>query len=319
MLNILIAENIPSLNKGEETILEGMLETFKILGDVRVAMLSHHPSIDARRYSPKVTVVDLNELWLFNQVLGKGKAKKVLSSLVIILQHTFFFALYKIFGTNALKLVKAQIWREYVYADLIIIGHNGSFSIGGSGFGMPIVFYPLFVPIFSKLLNTPVALYGGTVPPSEPGATGRLKGWALKTSLNAIDLITLRDHISYANLEKLGAQSKHARVTADPAFLLPPASLNRAKEILGIEGIPTAYPLIGITVARKKAPLAYPDLEIPRAHDKHVREMARVIDHITDEHGAFVCSSPHCIGYGEELDDRIVGRELTKNARRTTT
>ena len=54
---IFIAENVPSLNKGEMTIMEGMLESFRIVGDVGVTMLSDHPEIDTPRYGTRIKII----------------------------------------------------------------------------------------------------------------------------------------------------------------------------------------------------------------------------------------------------------------------
>ena len=56
---IFIAENVPSLNKGEMTILEGMLESFKTLGRVQVTMLSDLPQIDQSRYGTKIKIIEV--------------------------------------------------------------------------------------------------------------------------------------------------------------------------------------------------------------------------------------------------------------------
>ena len=60
-IKIFIAENVPSLNKGEMSILEGMLESFKILGKVEVTMLSDMPQIDQPRYGIKVKIIDVKK------------------------------------------------------------------------------------------------------------------------------------------------------------------------------------------------------------------------------------------------------------------
>ena len=58
-MQIFIAENIPSLNKGEMSIFEGMVETFKLLGGIEISMLSMVPEVDTPRYTGKARIVDL--------------------------------------------------------------------------------------------------------------------------------------------------------------------------------------------------------------------------------------------------------------------
>ena len=50
-IKIVIAEIIPSKNKGEEAILAGMIETFKCLGSTEVTLFSRTVEDDKKRYS----------------------------------------------------------------------------------------------------------------------------------------------------------------------------------------------------------------------------------------------------------------------------
>ena len=160
MVKIFIAENVPSLNKGEMTILEGMLESFKILGKVEVTMLSDLPKIDEIRYGKKVKIIDLKRsLHLKGELTG---IYQKFASAYSIVQHLLFLILYKTFGLEALKFMKSEIWREYVESDVIIIGHNGTFGLGG-GLGIPLYFHPFYMPLFAKLVKKPVVIYGGSI------------------------------------------------------------------------------------------------------------------------------------------------------------
>ena len=179
------------------TILEGMLESFKLFDNVEVTMLSDLPHIDRPRYETKVKIIDVRKyLHLSSYFSNRNRIVKVPLSLLFLSQHLFFLILCKVFKLRALKLMKSEIWKAYVESDLIILGHNGAFGIGG-GLGAPIVFYPLFVPLFAKMLNKPVAFYGGSI-----GGVRRFH-WLLSKifnfALNKMDLITLRERISSQN------------------------------------------------------------------------------------------------------------------------
>lgn len=50
MVKILIAENVPALNKGELALLKGMMESFNSLGEVKVKIMSSSPENDRIRY-----------------------------------------------------------------------------------------------------------------------------------------------------------------------------------------------------------------------------------------------------------------------------
>ena len=310
MVKIFIAENVPSLNKGEMTILEGMLESFKTLGKVEVTMLSDLPQIDQLRYGTKVKIIDVKKaLHLSGELSRYNKVFRIFASLLFISQHLLFLILYKISKSRALKLMKSEIWEEYVESDVIIIGHNGTFGIGG-GLGNPIFFYHFFLPFFAKMLDKPIVLYGGSI-----GQFRRLR-WFLergaKFALSKIDLITLREDVSYQNLRDMGVKNDRVFAISDLAFLLRPVPSDQAKEIMMQEDIEeTNKPLIGITVTRDIASKAFSYLNnSASSYHKHIKMLAQVIDNLTSRLDATVIFIPHCIGFAKELDDRIVATDI---------
>lgn len=309
MPKILIAENIPSLNKGEMTIFEGMLESFKPLTEIQISMLSPRSEIDTLRYKSRAKVININESWPLNGGLDCSWHTKIFVSCIIIFQHLIFVTLFKIINKHVLKFFKSPIWKEYLFADLIIIGHNGTFSIGGF-LGIP-YFYLLYLPIVAKILNKPIIIYGGSFAPGKD-----LFGFAFnllsKFALSYVDFITFRERISHENLRSIGYGGKNIFVTADPAFLLQPVCIERINEIMKQEGIErTGKPLVGITVTRRRASMAFPEMNSHFAsYKKHNEELARVIDGMIYGLGATVIFLPHCIGFGAELDDRIVARDI---------
>ena len=310
MVKIFIAENVPSLNKGEMTILEGMLESFKTLGKVEVTMLSDLPQIDELRYGTKVNIIDAKKtLLLSGKLVGHHQLFKMFISLVFMFQHLFFFVLYKISGSRALKLMKSEIWREYVESDVIIIGHNGTFGTGGGMLRTPVYFYYFYMPLFAKMLDRPIVLYGGRVPRFRKFRGVFERG--AKFALNRINLITLRENVSYKNLREMGVKNDKVFVTPDLAFLLHPVPSERAKEIMVREGIEESYrPLIGMTVTRNRTFMAFPDINPEKSYIKHNMIIAQVIDDLIAKFDAFVVFVPHCIGFGDELDDRIVAKDI---------
>jgi polysaccharide pyruvyl transferase WcaK-like protein len=311
MVKIFIAENVPSLNKGEMTILEGMLESFKILGKVEVTMLSDLPDIDQLRYGTKVKIIDAKKaLCLSGELVGHHQVVKIFVSFLFLFQHLLFLLLYKISGSKALKLMKSEIWREYVESDVIIVGHNGTFGEGWGLLRTPIYFYYFYMPFFAKMIGKPILLYGGSI------RRFRRLRWVLekgaKFALNKIDLITLREDVSYRNLRDIGVKNDRVFVIPDLAFLLRPVPSDQAKEIMVREGIEeTNRPLIGMTVTREIASMAFPDLNSPESsYHKHIEMLAQVIDNLTSRLDATVVFIPHCIGFAKELDDRIVAGDI---------
>ncbi len=316
MYRIFIAENIPSLNKGEMTILEGMLESFTSLGKVEVIMLSSVPDIDQPRYGTKVRVIDAtNSLHLFGNPKSYSQAFRILASTFVTFQHLLFLVLYKILGAKTLKLMKSEIWKEYVESDVILVGHNGTFGIGGAT-GIAPYFSFLYMPLLRRVLGKPLVVYGGSIGQFRR-PFGFLGNPLLKLALSKVDLVTLRERISHQHVKGMGFQNDRISLTGDPAFLLRPAPPERIKDILAREGIHKgSKPLIGVTVTRKRASLAFPQFKNPdRSYIKHAEVFAEAIDNLVAKLDATVIFVPHCIGYGEKLDDRIVAKDIVQRCR----
>ena len=287
-IKILIAEDVPSLNKGEEAILMGMLETFRILGDVEVCLYSSNPQIDAARYGTKIKVVDNKMGRAINKKILPILVIKIVKFLYINLMHLLFALLYKIFDQNATKIMKADIWKEYCKSDLIIIGHDSAFGF----------FSHVHIILLAKFLRKPTVVYAGSV-----AFSGRIRSKLAKFILNKVDLITLRERSSYEYLKKIGVNRPPMFVTADLAFLLQPAPPEKVEEIIMKETIGDG-PLIGMTVK-----------QIPHYTERNIKLMVQVVDYLIDTINATIVFLPHCIGPGEELDDRIVAKDIYQAVR----
>lgn len=306
MVRILIVENAPSLNKGEMAILEGMIESFSDLGEVEVSMLSAFPDIDSFRYGKRIKIIDSRKCWPFSDRLD-GRSK--ILAFLVMLQHIFFVICYKFLGLNVLRFYKGMIWQEYLNSDAIIAGHDNSFGIGGDP-ETPL-FYPLYIPLIGKVLGKPVVFYAGTIP-SLPRRFRYFIGKAFKFALNNMDLITLRENISYQKLKDMRLQNNQVSVTADLAALLKPVLPERIKEIMSKEGINEIHmPFIGMTISRNRGSMAFPELNNPElSYQKHIKIIAQVVDNLINKLNALVIFVPHCIGFGENLDDRIVAADI---------
>ena len=312
MVKIFIADSLPGLNKGEIAILEGMLESFNILDDeVEVAVLSHHPQTDAPRYPTRAKTVDVTRaLPLYSESRNGKRVFRMFWSISFALQHLIFLILHRIFGSKALKFMSAEIWKAYVESDVIIEGHDGSFAIGGGKTGLPLYFYLLYLPFFAKMLKKKVVLYGGSI--NKPKRSRSLIGKIFRLVLNRIDLVTLRESFSHQYLKEIGVQDSKTFITTDLSFLLPPAPFTRVQEIMKREGIERVQrPYIGITATRQIASGAFSDTgATENNYRKHTEMLAQVIDEVTGKFDATVIFIPHCIGFGEELDDRRVARDI---------
>jgi|GEM_PF-1150180 len=306
---IFIAENIPSLNKGEMTILEGMLESFKVLGETKVSMISDLPYIDRPRCEPEVETIDVRRyLPLTKAVYNHRQIIKLIDSMPILLQHLWFLGLYKIFGKKALNIMKAPLWRSLLEADVIVLGHDGTFGLGGS-LGNPIFLYPVLIPWLAGRLNKPVIFYGGSVF-KIANLTWFLRS-IFKSTLGRFNVIALREEASWNHVQELNIKGNKVLLTADPACLLRPSGSERIAEIKNTEGLENLSGiLIGFTFTREMALKAFKNPSRKESYERHNRLCAAVIDQLISTLDATIVFVPHCIGHTPSLDDRIICRDI---------
>lgn len=307
MYKILIAENIPSLNKGELAILRGIIESFKEIGVVQTSILSVIPDFDKKRYGSDINVIDVRgSLFIPSDPLSRSIWQGLIFSSLAAIQHVLFLLFYKIIGKHALMIFKGDLWKEYIESDAIIIGHNGTFGLGGNLLPfLPFFSYfsYLYLPFFSRILNKPTVIYGGSISPFKKNHKF-LWRW-ISYVLENISLITLREESAYKNLESLGVRTDNAIVTADLAFLFQSYPEDCIKWIIEKEGLDRLNrPLFAFTVTQEIASKAM------GGYDAHVAMVAQLIDEIIEEKNASVVFLPHCIGFGDIKDDRIIAKDI---------
>ena len=316
MYKIMIAENIPSLNKGELALLKGMIESFNVLDEnIEIKIVSSSPEHDQSRYGEKIKIIDVKETFHLKNKFNYSQNEKIIISIYITLKHISFIVLHKILGMKTTKIMKAEVWKEYLASDIIIIGHNGIFGIGsgliGNFFNFLTFLSYLYLPFFGKTIQKPLVIYASSIPVYQ----SYIKRKWMSFLLNRIDLITLRESKSLKNLLSLNYIENKAHVTADLAFLMNPDSNERVHKIMELENINDDSILVGITVTRYKAITAYKDLSQSESYEKHSQMLAEVMDFIVENKNAEVIFLPHSIGLEKEFDDRILSEYIFKKCK----
>ena len=105
-----------------------------------------------------------------------------------------------------------------------------------------------------------------------------------KNILNEVDLITLRDENSLAELERIGVTKPHVEVTADPVFLL--SSNGSAEKIFEAYKIPEDKKLMCVAVR-----------EWREAPSDFVRTIADFCDYASDKYGIYTVFLPMQTGF----------------------
>jgi len=306
---IFLAEGIPSLNKGEVTILRGLQKTIAAhIGEHEFTVFSWAPDVDRQRYEPEVRVVGktvrlADSPW--------SAAAWELHVLVHFVQLLIWGAICRMLGDRAVALFKEGLWSAYAEADLILFGHDN--MLGGPRISP----WHVGTVLFARLTGKPVAVCAGTVGPFRSDTSLRVA----KYLFDRVDLITLRDPFSADYCERTGLANDRTYLTADVAFLLEPVSKGESERILMNEGIPRDRPIVGFTVVKGWRILGHaflttdPDMESGLMEERHTEVIARVVDYLIEHLHVSVVFIPHCIGPGSK-DDRLVARQVYEKVRR---
>jgi len=305
MIKIVIPEPIPSLNKGEIAILEGLSEAHKIVGDVSLSVYSPKEWLkdDKRNYEDRYKVVTGVDLFdLANNFLEKPLPRGRLHFLQTWGKLLAFAFVSRILGKTALKLFHDDLFTEIFNCDLIQAGHDG--MLGYDHF---------FLALAACIMNKPLAFYGG-------GNDGKGRR-PLKTRLffrfmaNYAITFFVRDENTRKFFVDNDANPQKVRLFPDPAVLVKPAPELRIKEILKAESIPDnektpLYGLIPVTGGIVFDESFSHEKDLKKKHKLRVDFWVEIMKRLLEKTNAHFVFLPHCIGPVAKNDDRIVSRDI---------
>jgi polysaccharide pyruvyl transferase WcaK-like protein len=301
VIKVVIPEHIPSSNKGEEAILDGLLRALELCGEVSVTLFSppDYHAINARNYAGKARVVSgLNLFESGAREPDQDRLKHYRTRLKLLL----FAALARISPRVAGRLIRDDLLAAMADADLILAGHDGQL-VPEQG----------CLLLAARIMGKPVALFGGgkTLDARLPGRTR----WLLRYAVNHAILCTVRDEGSLRYLLANGVDPAKVHLFPDPAVLLRPCSKERVQEILKAEGIPdpSEKPMFGLIAGSGNTGPLLSFSKVTDAATKRgmraefwVNMLLHLID-TTDAHFVFL---PHCIGPSSSNDDRRTARDI---------
>jgi len=314
-IRILVAEFIPSFNKGELAILNGMLKSFEALGEVEVTIFSFHPEIDRARYPRSIKIIDVGyNLYLQRRLHTRSKARALWDSFFAALQHLLFMFLYRILSKKTLKIMDKPLWRIYCECDVIIICVDEVDCVNGSYLRIS----PLYISWLAKTLRKPVVIYANGTTRFTSGIwiwrlrTKRLWRILAKYILAIVDLVTVREEGTLHYFEEISGGKVPIYLTADPAFLLSSTALKRVKEIMLDEKIEkNEGPLIGVAMTYDVLSEAFKsELNPATKYKKAVKEIARFLDKLIEEFSSTIIFVSHSIEPYGYRDDRIVAKDI---------
>lgn len=159
------------------------------------------------------------------------------------------------------------------------------------------------------LLKKPVVLNATQIGPFRKGVGGKMSLLLTRLVLNKVNLITVRDQFSARSIHIMNIAGPSIYITADPAFLLQPASLERTKSILEQEGISDVKPFVGINASA----LIYrhwKGANLEERLENFLKLISKIIIYIVEELNATVILVPHVFERRTKNDDRIINRKI---------
>jgi polysaccharide pyruvyl transferase CsaB len=143
------------------------------------------------------------------------------------------------------RLNYPEIIRALAKSDLLISGGGSLLQDVTSDRSL---YYYLSIMMLAKKLGKPVMLYAQGIGP----VRGALAKGAMRHIGNMVDLITVRDNGSCAELASLGINRPAIHVTADPVLALHPVDKGIGRAVLRRFNLEGTAPLIGISVREWK-------------------------------------------------------------------
>lgn len=168
-----------------------------------------------------------------------------------------------------------SVQRFNVFQVLSAIRHSDIILSGGgtllqNGTSTRSLLYYLSIIKLAKLLRKRVMLYANGIGP----VTGGINQKLVRTVINTVDVITLREKLSEADLRNIGVSNPNVSVTADAAFKLESINDAHAEKLLEKEGFEDrGKARIGVSV-RAWAKAKY--------GEDYISKLAKACDNIAD-------------------------------------
>ena len=134
-----------------------------------------------------------------------------------------------------------DVLRTIKHSDIVLSGGGTLLQDGTST--RSLIYYLAIIKL-AKLFGRRVMLYANGIGP----VNGSFNRHLVKLVVNTVDMITLREKLSEADLKSIGVSKPDIVVTADPAFTLKSITDAEADSLLAAEGVPTDKPTVGVSV-----------------------------------------------------------------------
>lgn len=304
VVRVIIPEAIPSLNKGEKAILEGIKVALSVIKDVSITLFSPWYEADRKRYAEDITLVTGFNYSNSSKTTDSPSGEFSKSAYIKKWGKFVAFACIARFSRKAAeKVFKDELHSALTKADLILVGHDGCMS--------PELFW--FV-LAGNIMRKPVTMYGLG---GESGAAELYAGInkiMLRYAFNHTIFNAIRDCGTRQFLLNHGVKEEKIHLCPDPAVLMKPCAPERAEDILRSEKAPVSgVPIFGLIPVRGGVVFEESFLKAGNIQEKcrmRVDFWTELVVHLLKNTNAHFVFLPHCIGPGSQNDDRTIATEI---------
>ncbi len=291
-MKIIISHVFSEDNKGDASLLSVLIndirEVFGIATEITIL------TIDNVEMGHTFEGIPVKYSFMYYALIQKYRILKFLHSFFVMYASLFWAYIYKKTGKN-IPLPKSLNTLVLLYknADLVI-SVGGGYLRGKKGFGSSILLMLLLHPFkLAKILGKPIISY-----PQSIGPFGnKFQEYLAKKTLKKIDVLMVRENISYQLLHRLGVIKNVIRVI-DSGFLFESSQEKKLRSELGIS---TNKLIVGITVRKW---LDFKDQQ------KYEISMAEFIDYVINHYNAKIILIPQVTSTHHKDDDREVNERV---------
>lgn len=297
-MRILLAIPFDCLHKGDSSVLNSMLSTLsEILPSVKFTAFTRNPEVDSKRYKGY-------DMEIFEYIPPS------FTKLWAMLKCVIWIIFYRFFRVNPRVLLQDEfkVLEAYTRADVVLFPSRDLISLT---YGPKVLAYILGGIFVATVLHKPTMLYAVQIGPFGNGLKARIGTFLTRLVLDRVNLITVRDRVSREYLRKLAVSKPSIYVTADPAFLLQSIPSEKAKKLMGEEGVHVdAKPLIGVNTSSLIYGFGFPNAKtLEDKRNEYIKLMSRIVDYLIEKLGATVIFVPHTFNPRGQ-DDRTIARKI---------
>ena len=282
-LKILIAEPVPLLNKGEEAIVLGMKDSLSSFYDVEISVLDW---VDEKITKNGIRAYPAS--WFYHLI--NSKKSKIMRKLDIVLHFICRMLNIPTRHNNLVKSIDPEFQKYFNDADLILVGHDGIFSIESEA-----------ILALAKKKSKCAGIWGCGLYPMR---RHKWLYWTLyKDALKQSDFAFFREKTSFLFMKNLEHMPLFTKLSPDPAFGLLPEKTKLVEEICDNY---INKETVAITVCEKSVVFdkSFLDQKEENKSNFHRNLIANTLDNIIEKKGVNYLFLPHSIekGIGNDVN-----------------